>query len=732
MTLIGPTLDDRSFDQLKAELIERIPVFTKEWTNHNESDPGIVLLELFAFLGESLLYRFNQIPDATRAAFLRLLDVQRLPARPARVLVVAATERPDGVQVLAHRELRAGPISFETDRELYAWPLEVLAAGKLAVAPPPDDDPLEAQRRCDALLRLGVASGTPVQFYQTALVPADPTTPEATPVDVAVTVDRALWIALLSRDTTDRKLLAGRAVFIGVALDETVERPFTLEALDAAAASRYRSTGLDQDPPAALWRLWKGPAPADDPEAAFVPLEVVSDTTAGLTATGVVEVTLPDPLSAGLPADSDGGHANPPPLEDPDLAARVVAWLQVTRPKAPDDAAGDPIHRVRWVGVNAVEATQVRTATPELLGVGSGEADQRYPLAQANVLPGTVELQVEEAGTWQTWKEVEDFVGTKAGDRHYLVERAAGQVRFAPGGQQGRVPQIGERVRVRSYRYGGGSAGNVREGTVSKVVGVAGVEVTNPLPAQDGRDPEPLGEALDRIPAEVHRRDRAVTADDFRDLALGVAGVRRAETLSLLDPDNPTVPAAGIVSVVVFPAEDARHPGAPMPDRALLRRVARHLDQRRLVTTELFVIPPEYRQVSVAAGVAVRDGYQVDAVRRWVELILRQFLAPLPPYGPDGNGWPLGRKIRRAELEAVAVQVEGVELLEGDGLRLAVPSASGWREVATVALERWQVPELAEITVVEGAPLEPGASYQPAPPSTRPGTVVVPLPREVC
>ncbi len=120
-----------------------------------------------------------------------------------------------------------------------------------------------------------------------------------------------------------------------------------------------------------------------------------------------------------------------------------------------------------------------------------------------------------------------------------------------------------------------------------------------------------------------------------------------------------------MVSVVVFPDEDLRNPDAPLPDLGLLRRVARYLDARRLVTTELYVIPPEYVRVSLSVGLQVRDGYQVDAVRRWVELILRQYLAPLPPFGPDGGGWPLGRAVRRAELEAVAVQVDGVEYLEG-------------------------------------------------------------------
>jgi hypothetical protein len=129
----------------------------------------------------------------------------------------------------------------------------------------------------------------------------------------------------------------------------------------------------------------------------------------------------------------------------------------------------------------------------------------------------------------------------------------------------------------------------------------------------------------------------------------------------------------------------------------------------------------------VSVGVKVRDGFQVDAVRRWVELILRQYLAPLPPYGPDGGGWPLGRTVRRAELEAVAVQVDGVEYIEDD-LLLGVPQGSAVNQVSKVDLERWQVPQLVDITVVAGPPLPLGDTYEPPPPPKIP----VPLPPEVC
>ena len=59
MALISPILDNRTFEQLRDELVNRIPVYTPEWTDFNESEPGIALLELFAYLGEALLFRFN-------------------------------------------------------------------------------------------------------------------------------------------------------------------------------------------------------------------------------------------------------------------------------------------------------------------------------------------------------------------------------------------------------------------------------------------------------------------------------------------------------------------------------------------------------------------------------------------------------------------------------------------------------------------------------------------------
>ena len=68
-----PTLDDRTYADLVAEAQALIPAFGPDWTNYNPSDPGVTLLELFAWLAEMLLYRTDQITPDTQLTFARLL-----------------------------------------------------------------------------------------------------------------------------------------------------------------------------------------------------------------------------------------------------------------------------------------------------------------------------------------------------------------------------------------------------------------------------------------------------------------------------------------------------------------------------------------------------------------------------------------------------------------------------------------------------------------------------------
>ena len=748
MPLIAPVLDDRGFEHLRNELVNRIPVFNPEWTDYNRSDPGITLLELFAYLGEGLQFRFNQIPEATQLAFLKLLDLPLQPARPATVLLRCQTQAAGGVALYGGDQVKAGKTVFTLAQDATLWPLDCVAVARQRLLA--DDSSAAVQ---SFVAGLDAELHTAVQASIDALVAAQPDVQQVAPyrnavlepdastpaVDFANTVDGCVWIAVL-KDYKDAaapadylQLVAGRPLALSLGFVPSYDSP-TLDQVEACPGPGGRRG------PALEWRATAAVLKADGTPR-YLPIRVAGDSTAGFTQEGVVRLELPTDLTQlGVPTAPPNlaGSGEFPPILDDARADKIWFWLRVWRSDA------SRIDKVQLLTLNAVTAEQAVVAVPELLGSGTGQPGQVFQLANRSLLLDVrhpVQLQVEESGIWTDWQQQDDLDASSAVDRHFTVDAEAGTVRFGE-----RFPQIGERVRTQRYRYGGGAIGNVPPAAVSKFGDLLAsptppaplkrpnqidVKCSNPLPAQGGVDSESLEAALGRIPGELRRRSRAVTRDDFRELALMTPGVElgRAECLPLFHAPDRSSPRAGTASVMVWPARDPLHPNAPLPDRYQLRRVCEWLDQKRLVTTELFVIPPTYRRIAMALSVKVKDGYGLDAVRDWVELILRQYLAPLPPFGPEGAGWPLGRRVLDRELEGIAMQVEGVEYVEG--LRLAGWHDGGWQEESTVAMMAWEVPEVAAVTVVDDQTPVPDPTTGILPPATTPA-VPVPVLKDEC
>ncbi len=735
MSLPVPVLDDRTYAQLVTELTSRIATYTPEWTDQGASDPGITLLELFAFLGENLLFRFNQIPDATKLWLLRLLQVPPEPGRPASGLVTLDPADPTAAApvVDAGTRLQAGSLPFETLEDLVSLPVVTRAVVKLS-APAPTDPELLAgvERAIDAIGGLG-ADQQP-QCYNASVLQAAPGQPGVASLDVPDAVDGTLWIPVIAAaGVTVAQLLTptgpldGTTLNLGVVLDDrypTIDQVDPCKGLDPVPPP-----GAAAPPPQLVWQASTSDTTTDRAgveQPVYVPLEVVGDSSASLTTSGVVRLELPAGLVVGSsllgtfpdPDPDLAGTGTLPPVLDDDPP--VVFWLRAYPP-----AGAPPIGALSWVGPNAVGVDQMQTVGPEFVGTGTGQPSQALALVHPSVDAASLDLQVEEPGGWTSWQQVETLAASGPDDRVYVLDAASGTVTCGDT-VRGHAFGYGQRIRARTYRCGGGSAGNVAPKAISTITSAAQVEVVNPLAMTGGADPETIADALTRIPGEFARHERAVTADDFAQLA-AVVGVGRAECLPHFYPPTRDLQAAGVVSVVVWPDVDLVHPDAPVPDQALLGAVCAELDGRRLVTTELYVIPPTYRPVAISVGVAVKPGFSGTAVCRWVEKVLRQYLAPLPPYGPDGRGWPMGQRVFAPELLAVALQVDGIDYLQD--LRVSGPDDRGTWVEGTVTLQPWEVVQVTELTVVVGAALEPG---QPVPAPATPSLVPIPVPPEAC
>lgn len=286
-------------------------------------------------------------------------------------------------------------------------------------------------------------------------------------------------------------------------------------------------------------------------------------------------------------------------------------------------------------------------------------------LTSTPVMEKTLEVKVKEKHVWIKWSGVEDFDASKPGDKHYIVDSAVGRVTFGDG-INGKIPPKGEDNVIVSYSAGGSLCGNVGPHTINKVLlGELAEKVTvdNAEAASGGEEAETLEDAIRRVRNDMKKVYRAITSEDYEFLAKDTPGckVARAKAVPRYHPNqNREVP--GVVTVVIVPHSD--NPDIhPKPDIDSLKTVLRYLDKHRLMTTELFVIAPEYFEVTVNAEVVIKPENLTDTIEKKVKDKLCIFLNPITG-GSDGKGWPFGRSVYLSEIYEIMDRVKGVDYVK--------------------------------------------------------------------
>lgn len=121
-----PIIDDRRFQDILDQVLRLVEQRCPEWTPWEPGDPGIAVLEAFAFMFDNLLYKLNQVPDAMYSHFLDMVGIRTAPAMAATVPVdfyfvePVATTIPAGTEVSTLRRETGEPVVFTTTREVRA------------------------------------------------------------------------------------------------------------------------------------------------------------------------------------------------------------------------------------------------------------------------------------------------------------------------------------------------------------------------------------------------------------------------------------------------------------------------------------------------------------------------------------------------------------------------------------------------------------------------------------
>lgn len=627
MALPSPNLDDRRFQQFVDDAKRYIQQRAPEWTDHNVSDPGVTLVETVAHMADQIVYRLNRVPEKNHLAFLDLVGITLFPPSAARTDVTfwlsAPQEEPIllpvGTEVATSRTESEEAVVFATERELTIVPCELRY---LVVQN-------SGERLTDRTADL--VEGKDLLCFAEAPRPGD-------------------------------CMLLGLSAAV----------PHCAVALELG--SRVDGVGVDPRQPPLVWEAWT--------EDGWTPCEVDRDGTGGLNRAGEVVLHVP------------GGHT----LSR--TGSEEAGWLRcrVTEPLSdqPFYTTSPTVRSAEAYTLGGTTATvHADTVYDEALGESTGLPGQRLRLANAPVVGDSPPVLLQTAGHdgWVDWDVVPHFAASGPHDRHITLDAATGEIAFGPAvrepdgtlRQYAAVAPKGAVIRARRYRTGGGRAGNVARGAVqvlrNSVPYVA--EVVNREAARGGVDGETVEEAKVRAPITLRAQERAVTLRDYEELARRAAPETARITCL---PGDEGEHGAQAIRVLVVP-QAVPDPGGRLrfeqlvPGDALLERITRHLDERRLIGTRLAVGPPFYQGVTVVATLHAFRGTDTDRVRREAHNALYRHLDPLTG-GADGTGWPFGRPVQAGEVFAVLQRVPGVELVDEVRLHPADP-LTGKRGEAT-------------------------------------------------
>jgi baseplate J-like protein len=713
MPIPNPSLDDKSFQEIVEEARKKIPVYSRTWTDHNASDPGITFIEIFAWLAETQVYILNRIADKSYVKFLKLLGIKPQEAVSPQMDVTFTSRKEEPLQVPKNSRLESigldRRIVFETDEEINVVPIEINKVGtfsKKGFADVTDiiigtgrrrggvvegyfyafgDEPMTGSSSNSFYIGmnttvtinnlLGQSFTVTIYLYEEGLPPVASHGTEYPQIYLSNNIvweylgyqngSTKTWLPLeiIGRDGMLALTRSGRISF---KLPFKEEDRTTIPDLDNSNNSstssklfwiRCRLVENHYEIPPRVNNILLNTISATFGETAFEEkkIKTISDSTFEIT-----EGESNRPLIKVLEVKSDYIDIEDPSEEED----RNVLYFLNNFKNVKDFVDTVNLTVEPWIAIKISE--DILQARQEL-----GEFTSLDDIKEISSVDSESLNEIREALKDKAipWTKVDDFDASGPEDHHYTVDRLKGMIVFG-NGIHGRMPPINAKMEVK-YKFGNILEDGFAKDEISFIAFdengmLLDVDAINYLPSTRGKGDEPLKYTMSRARSELKIPFKAVSSSDFEFITINTPGLRvaRAKAFPLQlssegkkkNQDKEDC-LANTVRVIVVPYSPSE---TPTPNRGFLRTVCEHVDKHRLITTKLRVTGPEYVGVTVNITITINSSSNPDFVRERVAEALDNFLSPISR-NPRQNAWPFGRDVYRSEVSAVIEQAEGVE-----------------------------------------------------------------------
>jgi len=481
MPIPNPSIDDTTFEKILSDAIKRIPQYSELWTDHNISDPGITILDLFSWLADIQAYSLDRISLKNKLKMLKLLGTYPQPPQPAKIMASLNSKKvvilPKDSQLFFDKEQE---IVFETDKDFVINPISI---NKILIHPSPKDK-LE-----------GEEFGTNEDFYPFGENPKP---------------DNFLLLGLKLNEHNREEF----RIYFSIKQQDMDNYPVGEH---CEFDNIYHSSEVS-------WEFFTK-ADYENSEGNWLRLQIKEDATNCFTKSGVVRFDLPFQNEDETKSCNGLISENNEPL----------LWIRcmVTSPQF------ESAPQIENIRLNPITATQGKSII-EKLESESLKITTRSIETQHKPIIHVKHLGFSVVDT--DWSEVNDFDSSDPEDLHFVVNNKEGKIFFGDN-INGRIPPKGATFEI-EYRYGEILDKKIStsflntpylEKIFSEVMNINIFEFTK------GQGAETVNEAILRIRKDLKKPYKAVTTKDFEYLARETPGLRIVRASAYVDEKTNTV-----------------------------------------------------------------------------------------------------------------------------------------------------------------------------------------------
>lgn len=598
------SLDTLGFEEIVKKARSQIAEIYPQWTDYNYHDPGITILELFAFLKEAQQFYIDQTSDSMRKKFLQLMGITPMKRHAAYTTARFITDH--ALTIPMGCKFYMNGLCFE------AMQLENIPGNIIkAVLVRPKFGPVFQSRITNVekhgnmvLYPFGKQTGVGSQF------------------DICL----------------NKSLEKGKRYRLSISLDDhyLVERNPIEDPSSFVPLSQIRISYFDGKNDVEI--------KAEDGTLGFIRSgEIVFSIANDIALTEVegiegyyINFYLTQDAFDVSPAITEISFQDIP-LVQKDTKAVFLDAGQATAWKT-DHVKADYYgwNEDNGCFIDTTPEMAVKTAIYEqdfyeerILAIGNGLPDQRYELKQKGILADSFEILVSSMkyeGYFRQWIKVEDFDASGPDDCHYVVDEENNCIFFG-NGIKGRMPEA--EIRIVSCGFSAGNGGNIKIGQSIEVPpAFSQVQGEHIQDAWGGMEPEKLEESFARARKTLHEDERAISASDYEKLIMQTPGLRIWDCKVLDASGFHDAPYANEVRVVVRPFSENGY--APL-SYAYQKNIYNRIMKRRLIGTRVKLYSPIYIEAEVYTELRIKP--QFLHAEKSVEKAVRQFFSALKGFG---------------------------------------------------------------------------------------------------